>query len=67
MPATLTVHPWPDPVIDTLGHDPRSIYVETFGRQHSGPHRCYFSGELLRGLARLSTEWSSMLLSSQKR
>ena len=37
MPATLTVHPWPDPVIDTLGHDPRSIYVETFWLPTLGP------------------------------
>src|SRR5438552_2082764 len=26
--ATLAVRPWPDPVIDALGHDPRSAYVE---------------------------------------
>ena len=26
----LRVEPWPDPVIDELGHDPRSAYVETF-------------------------------------
>ena len=29
--AVLTVRPWPDPVIDTLGHDPRSAYVERSG------------------------------------
>jgi hypothetical protein len=37
MPTTLTVHPWPDPVIDTLGYDPRSIYVETFWLPTLGP------------------------------
>ena len=37
MPTTLTVHPWPDPVIDTLGFDPRSIYVETFWLPTLGP------------------------------
>ena len=24
---SLTIEPWPDPVIDELGHDPRSVYV----------------------------------------
>lgn len=37
MPTTLAVRPWPDPVIDTLGHDPRSIYVETFWLPTLGP------------------------------
>ncbi|MBA2327910.1 MAG: hypothetical protein H0V95_14880 [Actinobacteria bacterium] len=37
MPATLTIQPWPDPVIDTLGHDPRSLYVETFWLPTLGP------------------------------
>lgn len=26
----LPVRPWPDSVIDALGHDPRSAYVERF-------------------------------------
>jgi hypothetical protein len=37
MPATLTIHPWTDPVIDTLGYDPRSRYVETFWLPTLGP------------------------------
>ncbi len=37
MPATIAVRPWPDPVIDTLGHDPRSLYVETFWLPTLGP------------------------------
>ena len=37
MPAMLTIKPWPDPVIDTLGHDPRSLYVETFWLPTLGP------------------------------
>jgi hypothetical protein len=37
MPATLTIHPWPDPVIDTIGYDPRSRYVETFWLPTLGP------------------------------
>jgi hypothetical protein len=34
---TITVRPWADPVIDTLGHDPRSLYVETFYLPSLGP------------------------------
>jgi hypothetical protein len=37
MPATLTIQPWPDAVIDTVGHDPRSLYVETFWLPTLGP------------------------------
>jgi hypothetical protein len=37
MPATLTIKPWPDPLLDTLGHDPRSSYVETFWLPTLGP------------------------------
>jgi hypothetical protein len=37
VPATLTIQPWPDPVIDTVGHDPRSLYVETFWLPTLGP------------------------------
>jgi len=37
MPATLTIKPWADPVVDTLGHDPRSRYVETFWLPTLGP------------------------------
>jgi hypothetical protein len=37
VPTTLTVMPWPDPLIDTIGHDPRSLYVETFWLPTLGP------------------------------
>jgi hypothetical protein len=37
MPTTLTICPWPDPVLDTVGHDPRSLYVETFWLPTLGP------------------------------
>jgi hypothetical protein len=33
----LRVEPWPDPVIDEVGHDPRSSYVETFWLPVLGP------------------------------
>lgn len=34
---TVTVRPWRNPVIDTLGHDARSLYVETFWLPTLGP------------------------------
>ena len=37
MPAALRVTPWPDPVLDVLGHDPRSWYAETFWLPTLGP------------------------------
>jgi len=44
---SLTVRAWPDPVLDNLGHDPRSPYVETFWVSVVGPS-CYL---LLRRFA----------------
>jgi hypothetical protein len=35
--ATIRVVAWPDPVIDRLGYDPRSLYVETFWLGILGP------------------------------
>jgi hypothetical protein len=35
--AVLPVRPWPDGVIDALGHDPRSVYVERFWLGILGP------------------------------
>ncbi len=37
MPAALRVTPWTDPVLDLVGHDPRSWYVETFWLPTLGP------------------------------
>jgi hypothetical protein len=37
VPTVLSVKPWPDPLIDTLGYDPRSRYVETFWLPTLGP------------------------------
>jgi hypothetical protein len=39
---TFTVEPWPDPVIDDLGHDPRSAYVERFWLPVLGPSTVWF-------------------------
>ncbi len=50
---TLAVRPWPDPVIDQVGHDPRSPYVERFWLGVLGPTATW----LLRRLAsRLEAE-----------
>ena len=35
--AAVRVMPWPDPVLDTIGHDPRSWYAETFWLPTLGP------------------------------
>jgi hypothetical protein len=35
--TTLSITPWADPIIDTLGHDPRSEYVERFWLPTLGP------------------------------
>ena len=37
MSETLTIIPWSDPVIDARGHDPRSLYAETFWLPTLGP------------------------------
>ena len=34
---TLHILPWPDPVIDKVGHDPRSAYVEQYWLAVLGP------------------------------
>lgn len=47
-PQVITISAWPDAVIDTLGHDPRSGYVETYWLGILGPSTTW----LLRRLAR---------------
>ena len=37
VPRRLRVEPWDDPVVDHLGHDPRSAYVERFWLPILGP------------------------------
>src|SRR3954447_9381205 len=37
MPSEIVVTPWTDPVVDSLGHDPRSWYAETFWLPTLGP------------------------------
>nr|MBA3655146.1 hypothetical protein [Actinomycetota bacterium] len=48
--GTLDIRPWPDPVIDVLGHDPRSHYVETYWLSVLGPSTTWLLRRLARGL-----------------
>lgn len=52
IPATgiLQVLPWPDPVIDGLGLDPRSLYVETYWLGQLGPSTTWLLRRLAAGL-----------------
>ena len=47
---TLAIRPWPDPVIDSLGHDPRSNYVETYWLGILGPSTTWLLRRLVAGL-----------------
>lgn len=49
MPTTLEIHPWPDAVIDAVGHDPRSSYVETFWLGILGPSTTWLLRRFARG------------------
>ena len=46
---TLTVVPWPDDVIDALGHDPRSHYVEAYWLGTLGPSTTWLLRRLVAG------------------
>ncbi len=47
---TLTIRPWPDEVIDQLGFDPRSAYVEEFWLPVLGPSTTWLLRRLATGL-----------------
>jgi len=47
---TLTIKPWPDPVIDQVGHDPRSAYVERFWLAVLGPSTTWLLRRMAAGL-----------------
>lgn len=47
---TLRVRPWPDPVIDSLGFDPRSPYVERFWLGVLGPSTTWLLRRMADGL-----------------
>jgi hypothetical protein len=46
----LSIRPWPDDVIDALGHDPRSTYVERFWLGILGPSTTWLLRRLAAGL-----------------
>jgi hypothetical protein len=48
--TSVDVAPWPDQVIDSLGHDPRSAYAETFWLPVLGPSACWLLRRLVAGL-----------------
>ena len=50
MTGTLEIRPWPDPVIDTLGLDPRSTYVEIYWLGVLGPSTTWLMRRMARGL-----------------
>jgi hypothetical protein len=47
---TLHIRPWPDPVIDAVGHDPRSTYVERFWLGVLGPSTTWLLRRFAGGL-----------------
>ena len=47
---TLAIRPWPDAVIDEVGHDPRSPYVERFWLSVLGPSATWLLRRLAAGL-----------------
>jgi hypothetical protein len=49
-PDVLNVRPWPDDVIDNLGFDPRSTYVENFWLSVLGPSTTWLMRRLVAGL-----------------
>lgn len=48
--GAMTVVSWPDPLIDALGHDPRSAYVERFWLGILGPSTTWLLRRLAEGL-----------------
>jgi hypothetical protein len=48
--SSITVEAWPDTVIDQLGHDPRSPYVERFWLATLGPSTVWLLRRLADGL-----------------
>lgn len=51
-PSVLTVRAWEDPVLDRLGHDPRSLYCERFWLPMLGPSAVLLARQLADGLER---------------
>ena len=49
-PGSLLIRPWPDEVVDALGFDPRSNYVETYWLGILGPSTTWLLRRLAQGL-----------------
>lgn len=47
---SIAIKPWPDPVIDEVGHDPRSAYVERFWLGVLGPSTTWLLRRVAAGL-----------------
>lgn len=45
----MTITPWVDPVVDPIGHDPRSAYVERFWLSTLGPTATWLLRRLVDG------------------
>lgn len=48
--TSLTIRPWPDPVIDVVGHEPCSSYVETYWVGVLGPTAAWVLRRIAAGL-----------------
>ena len=51
-PDTLHIRPWPDDIIDSMGFDPRSSYVENFWLSVLGPSTTWLLRRVVAGLDR---------------
>lgn len=49
-PESIAIEAWEDPVVDALGHDPRSRYVEEFWLGILGPSATWLMRRLVAGL-----------------
>jgi hypothetical protein len=49
---TLSILPWVDPVVEAVGHDPRSPYVEAFWLGILGPSATWLARRLVAGFDR---------------
>ena len=65
--TALAVTPWADPVIDELGHDPRSWYVETFWLGILGPSTTWLLRRLVAGFDASPDGFSLPLAETAKR
>lgn len=48
-PDRVTITPWIDPIVDPIGHDPRSGYVERFWLSTLGPTATWLLRRLVEG------------------